>query len=204
MPNANFYLPAIKQTVGQSLKVFELVYNDDLLLTTASQVVQTIVTAYKQHHARVWFCGNGGSAAQAQHLAAELSGRFNFNRPPLFAESFTVNTSYITAVANDYGYDHIFSRLVEGFGQPKDVLMAFSTSGNSPNIIQAVQKANEMGVVTIGFTGHGGGKMAQLCQYLLNVPSNNTPQIQEAHLLLGHIICGLVEEEIFANLKPGT
>jgi D-sedoheptulose 7-phosphate isomerase len=146
---------------------------------------------------KVLFCGNGGSAADAQHLAAELSGRFYTDRPPLFAEALHVNTSYVTAVANDFGYDEVFARMVEAAGRPGDVLAAFSTSGNSPNILKAVAKAKEQGMTVIGFTGATGGKMASLCDILLNVPSTDTPRIQESHILIGHIVCEMVEREMF-------
>ena len=149
---------------------------------------------------RVYFAGNGGSAADAQHLAAEFSGRFYIDRDALYAEALHCNTSYITAVANDYSYDVIYSRLVKGMGNKGDVLIGLSTSGNSKNILLAFEAAKEKGMVTIGFTGATGGKMKDISDYLLNVPSTDTPRIQESHILLGHIICQLVEEEYFGTL----
>jgi D-sedoheptulose 7-phosphate isomerase len=146
---------------------------------------------------KVLWCGNGGSAADSQHLAAELSGRFYYDRPPLFSEALHVNTSYITAVANDYSYDIIYSRLVEAMGKKGDILFGLSTSGNSGNVIKAFEKANEMGIITIGFTGETGGKMKDLCKYLINIPSKDTPRIQECHMLLGHTICEMVEMNLF-------
>lgn len=146
---------------------------------------------------KIWFCGNGGSAADAQHIAAELSGRFYMDRDPLPAEALHVNTSYLTAVANDYGYDVVYSRLLKGVGQNGDVLFAISTSGNSVNILNAIAVAKEKGMTVVGMTGESGGKMKAVCDILLNVPSGDTPRIQESHILLGHIICQLVEEDIF-------
>lgn len=146
---------------------------------------------------KIFFFGNGGSAADAQHIAAELSGRFYTDRPPLFAEALHVNSSYVTAVANDYGYEQVFSRMVQAAGKPGDVLMAFSTSGNSPNILKAIESAKTQGMQVIGFTGATGGKMADECDILLNVPSSDTPRIQEAHILIGHILCQWVEAEMF-------
>ena len=142
-------------------------------------------------------CGNGGSAADSQHLAAELSGRFYYDRPPLFSEALHVNTSYITAVANDYSYDIIYSRLVEAMGKKGDVLIGMSTSGNSENVIKALAKANEIGMITVAFTGETGGKMKGLCNYLVNIPSKDTPRIQECHMLFGHTICEMVEMNLF-------
>lgn len=146
---------------------------------------------------KVLFCGNGGSAADAQHIAAELSGRFYTDRPPLFAEALHVNTSYLTAVANDYGYDLVFARMVEAAGRAGDVLVAISTSGNSPSIVRAAEKARAIGMTTIGLSGQAGGQLRACCDLLLNVPSSDTPRIQEAHILIGHIICQAVEQEMF-------
>ncbi len=143
------------------------------------------------------FCGNGGSAADAQHLAAEFSGRFYSDRDPLPSEALHCNTSYLTAVANDYGYEFVYSRIVKGTGAEGDVLIGLSTSGNSVNITNALQTAKEIGMITAGFTGETGGKMKDLCDYLVNVPSKDTPRIQESHIMIGHIICQLVEEELF-------
>ena len=146
---------------------------------------------------KVQFCGNGGSAADAQHLAAEFSGRFYKNRKALPSDALHCNSSYLTAVANDYSYDVIYARLVEGIGVKGDVLIGLSTSGNSKNIVQAFETAKEKRIITIGFTGAGGGKMKEVSDYLFDVPSNDTPRIQESHILLGHIICQLVEEKVF-------
>lgn len=152
-----------------------------------------------QNGGKVHFCGNGGSAADAQHLAAELSGRFYFDRPPLNAEALHCNTSYLTAVGNDYGYDYIFSRLLRGTAKRGDVLVGISTSGNSKNIVKAYETAKEMGVVIISLTGETGGVMKDFSDILLNVPSTDTPRIQESHIMIGHIICELVETALFGK-----
>ena len=144
-------------------------------------------------------CGNGGSASDAQHIAAELSGRFYSDRPPLYAEALHVNSSYITAVANDYGYESTYARMVEAAGREGDVFVGISTSGNSPNVVKAMKKANEIGMLTVGLTGRDGGKIQEICDIMIRIPSDDTPRIQEAHILVGHIICQLIEEEMFSN-----
>jgi D-sedoheptulose 7-phosphate isomerase len=186
----------IKEIIQTSIDTKQLILNDDALLGKIEAVTNKIANAFRNGN-KVLFCGNGGSAADAQHLAAEFSGRFYTDREPLFAEALHVNTSYLTAVANDYSYDVVYSRLVKGMGRKGDVLIAFSTSGNSSNIINALEQANSIGMTTIGFTGETGGKMKAICEYLINVPSKDTPRIQESHILLGHIICQLVEEQLF-------
>jgi D-sedoheptulose 7-phosphate isomerase len=160
--------------------------------------VEVIVKAF-QDGKRVYFCGNGGSAADAQHLAAEFSGRFYTDRRALPAEALHCNTSYLTAVANDYGYEKIYSRLIDGIGQPGDVLVGLSTSGNSPNIVNAFKTARQKGMITIGFTGAAGGQVKEFSDYLINVPSSDTPRIQESHIMTGHIICQLTEIKLFSN-----
>lgn len=155
-----------------------------------------MVTSLK-NGGRIHFCGNGGSAADAQHLAAELSGRFGYDRPPLNAEALHCNTSYLTAVGNDYGYDIIFARLIQGTAKKGDVLVGISTSGNSQNILNAYETARAMGLKIISLTGATGGKMKDFSDILLNVPSTDTPRIQESHIMLGHILCQLVETEMF-------
>ena len=166
------------------------------LLKTIEAVVTEIVLAFRAGN-RIYFCGNGGSAADAQHLAAEFSGRFYKDRVALPAEALHCNTSYLTAVANDYGYEHVYARLIEGIGQPGDVLLGLSTSGNSINIIEAFQKAKRKGMITVAFTGASGGKMKADSDFLINVPSTDTPRIQESHIMTGHIICELVEDQYF-------
>ena len=186
----------IKSKIEESVKLKTSLLSNTAILNAINNIVEDIVNCYKNNGKVLW-CGNGGSAADAQHLAAELSGRFYYDRPPLFSEALHVNTSYTTAVANDYSYDVIYSRLIEGLAKPGDVLVGLSTSGNSGNIVKAFEKSKELKVVTIGFTGADGGKMKDLSDYLINVPSTDTPRIQESHILLGHIICELVEKNIF-------
>ena len=193
------YEERIKDALKSSIKVKEDILKNEKLIRTIGRISVEIIEAFKRDN-KVLLCGNGGSAADAQHIAAELSGRFYKDRKPLFAEALHVNTSYLTAVANDYSYDEVYSRLVEAKGRERDILIAISTSGNSPNIINAVEKANEIGMITIAFTGKTGGKLADtLLGYLVNVPSTDTPRIQEAHIAIGHIICELVEEGLFGS-----
>jgi len=186
----------IKSIIQASINVKQQALQDDELINTINKCVTVIVNAFKNGN-KVLFCGNGGSAADAQHLAAEFSGRFYTDRDALPAEALHVNTSYITAVANDYSYDVIYSRMIKGIGKPGDVLVGLSTSGNSINIIKAFEMAKTKGMATIGFTGETGGKLKDVSDYLINVASTDTPRIQETHILLGHIICELVEAQIF-------
>ena len=186
----------IKQIITASISVKQQILEDEAMLKKLEESVDLIVKALKNGN-RLWFCGNGGSAADAQHLAAEFSGRFYTDRDALPAEALHCNTSYLTAVANDYSYDVVYSRLVKGITQRGDVLLGLSTSGNSANIVKAFETAREKGVVTIGFTGEGGGKMKELSDILFNVPSKDTPRIQESHILLGHIICQFSESNYF-------
>jgi D-sedoheptulose 7-phosphate isomerase len=190
----------IKDIIQASISVKQEVLTNAAMHRTVSDCVEVIVAAFKNGN-KVLFCGNGGSAADAQHLAAEFSGRFYIDREALPAEALHVNTSYITAVANDYSYDVVYSRMVKGIGRKGDVLVGLSTSGNSINIIKAFETAREKGMTTIGFTGATGGKMKELSDLLINVPSTDTPRIQESHILLGHIICQLVEEQYFGIKK---
>lgn len=186
----------IASLIEASISVKQNILSDKALLETIDAVVEVITNAFKAGN-KVLFCGNGGSAADAQHLAAEFSGRFYKNRKALPAEALHCNTSYLTAVANDYSYDVIYARLIDGIGVKGDVLLGFSTSGNSVNIIKAFEVARTMGIMTIGLTGASGGEMKLLSDFLLNVPSTTTPRIQESHILMGHIICELVEEKVF-------
>ena len=186
----------ITKIISESIDVKQQILQDKEMVKEIENIVEAIIHAFKGGH-RIYFCGNGGSAADAQHLAAEFSGRFYKNRIALPAEALHTNTSYLTAVANDYGYDQVYSRLVEGITAKGDVLVGLSTSGNSPNIVEAFKVAREKGVITIAFTGESGGAMKSMSDYLVNVPSKNTPRIQESHIMVGHIICELVEEMIF-------
>jgi D-sedoheptulose 7-phosphate isomerase len=186
----------IKKIVQASISVKQDVLQNEELLKTGQNCIAVSVHAFRNGN-KVLFCGNGGSAADAQHLAAEFSGRFYTDRDALPAEALHCNTSYLTAVANDYSYDVIYSRLIKGIGNKGDVLIGLSTSGNSKNIYNAFEVAKEKGITTIAFTGLTGGTMKSLSDYLINVPSTDTPRIQESHIMLGHIICQLVEAEYF-------
>jgi D-sedoheptulose 7-phosphate isomerase len=186
----------IENLIQASIDVKHKLLSDPFLLTTIENIVDEIIESLN-NGGKILFCGNGGSAADAQHIAAELSGRFYTDRKPLYAEALHVNSSYITAVANDYSYDVVYSRMIEGCGRKGDVLVGISTSGNSKNVIEALKKANEKEMITVSMTGETGGKMKELSKYILNVPSTDTPRIQESHILLGHIICQLVEEKMF-------
>ena len=185
-----------KEAIQQSIAVKEQILKDDALLLKIENVAGLCVASLKEG-GKILFCGNGGSAADAQHLAAELSGRFYYDRPPLDAEALHVNTSYLTAVANDYSYDEIFARLVKGKGKKGDVLIGLSTSGNSENILRAFKEASSLGLQTIAFTGETGGKLKEIADHLINIPSKDTPRIQEAHIMIGHILCELIEAEIY-------
>jgi D-sedoheptulose 7-phosphate isomerase len=182
----------LKASVG----VKEKLLADENLVQTIKIITEKIIAAFNNGN-KVLFCGNGGSAADAQHLAAEFSGRFYTDRNPLPSEALHCNTSYLTAVANDYGYEFVYSRLLKGMGREGDIIVGLSTSGNSGNILKAFEQARTMGITTIAFTGEGGGKMKDLSDILMNVPSNDTPRIQECHITVGHIICQLVEEQLF-------
>jgi D-sedoheptulose 7-phosphate isomerase len=182
--------------INESIAVKQQLLKNDLLLETLAKVIDEGVRCFK-NDGKILFCGNGGSAADAQHLAAEFTGRFYKDRKPLYAEALHVNTSFLTAVGNDYSYDEVFSRLVEAKGRKGDLLIGLSTSGNSKNVIRALEKGRDLGIITVGFTGETGGGMKEFCQYLLAVPSTDTPRIQESHILLGHIFCEAVEKELF-------
>jgi len=188
----------IKKIIKASIDTKQSVLQNEGLLKTIDTSVDVIVNAFRNGK-RVYFCGNGGSAADAQHLAAEFSGRFYTDRKALPAEALHCNTSYLTAVGNDYGFEEIYSRLIDGIGEQDDVLVGLSTSGNSPNILKAFKTAKKKEMITIGFTGKSGGEMRQLCDHLINIPSTDTPRIQESHIMVGHIICQLVEETYFAK-----
>ncbi len=188
----------IKSIIEASIQTKQQVLEDENLVRTIAEVAAVIVSAFRNGK-RVYFCGNGGSAADAQHLAAEFSGRFYTDRKALPAEALHCNTSYLTAVGNDYGFEHVYSRMIEGIGQPGDVLVGLSTSGHSPNVVRAFAAAREKGMTTVGFTGLTGGTLKAESQFLINIPSTDTPRIQESHILIGHIICQLVEEQYFAT-----
>jgi len=186
----------IHQLIQASIDTKQQVLQNEELLKTVNEVTLVIISAFRNGNT-VYFCGNGGSAADAQHLAAEFSGRFYKDRNALPAEALHCNTSYLTAVANDYSFDLIYARLIQGLGKSGDILIGLSTSGNSKNIVQAFETAKKKQMITIGFTGDSGGIMKSYSDYLINIPSKDTPRIQESHMLLGHIICQLVEDEYF-------
>jgi len=188
---------SIINLINESVRTFTNISKDQHQVVLIENITNTILNAFNSDN-KLLLCGNGGSAADAQHIAAELSGRFEIDRKPLNAEALHVNSSFVTAVANDYGYEEIYSRMVEAIGKNGDILLALSTSGNSKNIIRAIEKANSLGLITIGFSGNDGGAMQNLCKYNLIIPSDNTARIQEAHILVGHIICKLIEQKMFS------
>jgi len=185
----------IVKSIKDSIKTKETLLNNGLV-DKIEQAASILVQMY-QNKRKLLLCGNGGSAADAQHIAAELIGRFEKERRSLPALSLTANTSNLTSIANDYQFEEIFARQVEGHSQEGDVLLALSTSGNSKNILKAVQMAKKLGVTTIGLTGASGGELKSNVDLLLNVPSDHTPRIQESHILIGHILCDLLERELF-------
>ena len=188
----------IKETFQQAIMLKLQIIDNEQLINEIANITKELVFLLKNDK-KVLFCGNGGSAADAQHLATELSGRFFIDRPALFAEALHVNTSFLTAVGNDYDFSTIYERAIEAKGKKGDALIALSTSGNSENVIKAINMAKEKNMLTIGLTGKNGGKMIGLCDYLVQIPSSITPRIQEAHILVGHIICELVEQELFGK-----
>ena len=188
----------IKSSIKSSVENHTRVLNDANLQINIERIVTNSIEAFKNDK-KMLFCGNGGSASDAQHIASELSGRFYKDRSPLCAEALHVNSSYMTAVANDYGYEETYARMVEASGRKGDILVGISTSGNSPNVVKAMQNAKEIGMITVGFTGSKGGKMKEICDIMIQVSSDETPRIQEVHILVGHIICQLIEEEMFPN-----
>ena len=188
----------IRSIIQASIATKQIILEDENLINGIKEAADRITLALKNGN-KLLFCGNGGSAADAQHLAAEFSGRFYKDRKALPAEALHVNTSYLTAVANDYSFDVVYSRLIEGIGTTGDVLVALSTSGNSKNILNALETGNKINMVTIGLTGGSGGLMNNICHIILKVPSDDTPRIQESHIMIGHIICQLVEENYFST-----
>lgn len=192
------YKHLIESRISESIAVKQSVLLDETLLSGVEKSVEMILSAFS-NSGKLLLCGNGGSAADAIHLAAEFSGRYYLDRKALNAEALNVNVAAITAVSNDYGFDWLFARMLESKAVEGDVLWVFSTSGNSPNVVNAAIKAREMKVKTIAFTGQDGGKLSNLCDEIIRVPSSDTPRIQEAHIMLGHIICELVENQLFGK-----
>ncbi len=196
----------IVKEIQETRAVIDAVLADAELLANVERVADICERALKNGN-KILFCGNGGSAADSQHLAAELVSRLNFNRPGLAAIALTVDTSALTAIGNDYGFETVFSRQIEAVGQKGDVLIAISTSGNSPNVLKAIEAARAKGIAIIGKTGKTGGKMASLCDIILKMPSTETPKVQECHIMLGHIYCALIEQSLFGaefNNKSAT
>ncbi len=186
----------IRKAIEASVDVKRNILAQSDLLERVEEVAGKMAAVF-QRGGKVLLCGNGGSAADAQHIAAELSGRFYKDRRPLYAEALHVNTSYITAVANDYSFDDIYSRMVEAAGRSGDMLIGLSTSGNSENVLRALEVAKSTGMETVALTGSGGGRMHGMVDILINIPADDTPRIQEAHILIGHILCQWVEEKLF-------
>jgi len=186
----------VKKSIADSINSKQQILSDEKMIALIVKLSDLIMECFKRK-GKVLFCGNGGSAADAQHLAAEFTGRYYYDRPPLNAEALHVNTSYLTAVANDYSFDEVYARMVSGVGNKGDILIGLSTSGNSKNVVNALMRAKEIGMTTIGFIGNKGGAMKQHCDFVLEVPSGDTPRIQECHMLIGHAICELVEAGLF-------
>ncbi|UPT88642.1 D-sedoheptulose 7-phosphate isomerase [Bradyrhizobium barranii subsp. apii] len=188
----------IRATIAETARLLADMAADEKLCVTAAQVAAAAVAALRAGR-KVMICGNGGSAADAQHWAGELVSRFNYDRPALAAIALTTDASIITACGNDYGYDYVFARQVEALGVAGDVLFALSTSGNSRNVVAALEVARNQGITTVAFTGRSGGKAAALCDFAIRIPHESTPRIQEGHEVLGHSICALIEAAIFPN-----
>ena len=191
---------SVKNTIQQSIAVKTQFLNDESSIAKIEIIAQKMIESFKAG-GKTMFAGNGGSAADAQHLAAELVNRFRIDRLGLPALAFSTDTSVITSIGNDYGYDFLFSRQLAAFGKEGDVFVGISTSGNSENIVKALQYCKEKHIFSVGLTGGNGRKMAQLCDECIIVPSSETARIQEVHILVGHILCGLVEDAIFRNNK---
>lgn len=186
----------ISDILNDSFNNLQKVINDKGLILEIETITTKIIKAFKDGN-KLLLCGNGGSASDAQHIAAELSGRFIKERKPLYAEALHVNSSYMTAVSNDYGFESTYSRMLEAIGKKGDVLIALSTSGNSENVVNAVKMANSLEMLSVGMSGTTGGKIKELCQHNIIIPSSNTARIQEAHIIVGHIFCQIIEEKLF-------
>ncbi len=191
---------SVQDQILEAVRTLEAIASDSALLTVVDAVAAACVQSLRGGN-KILFAGNGGSAADAQHLAGELVSRFAYDRPGLPAFALTTDTSVLTAIGNDYGYDRLFARQVEAVGTRGDVLFAISTSGRSPNVLGALAVARERGLVTVGMTGRSGGAMHGCCDHLLCVPSDSTPRIQEGHIALGHAICQIIESRIFPRTR---
>lgn len=190
----------IQEKIKEAQKLQLEVLQNKELLDKVAEIASLLIESFKAEN-QLFLCGNGGSASDAMHLAAEFSGRYYLDRKPLNAQALNVNAAELTAVSNDFGYEKVFARILESRAKKNDILWVFSTSGNSPNIVQVLEKAKSLKIKTIAFTGITGGKIMHLADYVVNVPSTDTPRIQEIHILLGHIICEIVEKEIFGKVK---
>ncbi|WP_322923931.1 D-sedoheptulose 7-phosphate isomerase [Paenibacillus campi] len=188
----------IKQQINDSFAVKQQIFKDEQLVNLIEEVSAKTIAAYQGGY-KTLFAGNGGSAADAQHLAGEFVSRFYFDRPGLASLALTTDTSILTAIGNDYGYEQLFARQIQANGVKGDIFFGISTSGNSPNIVRALEVARAQGITTVGLTGSKIGEMDALCDYCIKVPSAETPRIQEAHILIGHIVCAIVEEAIFGK-----
>lgn len=190
----------IQEKIKEAQKLQLEVLQNKELLDKVAEIASLLIESFKTEN-QLFLCGNGGSASDAMHLATEFSGRYYLDRKPLNAQALNVNAAELTAVSNDFGYEKVFARILESRAKKNDILWVFSTSGNSPNIVQVLEKAKSLKIKTIAFTGITGGKIMHLADYVVNVPSTDTPRIQEIHILLGHIICEIVEKEIFGKVK---
>jgi D-sedoheptulose 7-phosphate isomerase len=188
----------MESIISESIRAKEAVLADGHLLEVIKDVVEACIGTF-QDKGKILFCGNGGSAADAQHIAGELSGRFFIDREPLFAEALHVNTSFLTAMANDYSFEEAYARMVRAAGRSGDILFALSTSGNSENVLRAAADARKIGMKVVAMTGSDGGELKNHCDFFINIPSTITPRIQECHIMVGHIICELVEEKLFGK-----
>lgn len=195
LKNLNLY---IDRQINESIEVKKKLLENIEIMKLIKKVSLKCVEVYKNGN-KTLIAGNGGSAADAQHIAGEFVSRFYFDRPGLASIALTTDTSIITAIGNDYGYEKLFSRQVQANGVKGDIFIGISTSGNSANVIEALKECKEKGIITVGLTGEKGGKMSEMCDYCIRVPSNETPRVQEAHILIGHIICAVVEEAIFGK-----
>lgn len=193
----------IYSQILNSIKTAEKIAGSQEILSAITEAANALILAFR-NHGKVMLAGNGGSAADSQHIAAEFVNRFYFDRDGLPAIALTTDTSVLTAIGNDYGFDRLFARQVNALGNKGDILIAYSTSGNSVNIIEALKECRLKGIKSIGFTGSAGGKMKDLCDILIKVPSEETPRIQEMHILIGHIICSIAEEALFRNPESGN
>lgn len=191
----------VARALDASLESLAAMHADAAYRSTLGRVGEAMVEAMRRGNTLL-FAGNGGSAADSQHIAGEFVSRFQFDRPGLPAVALTVDTSILTAIGNDYGYERVFSRQIEAIGRPGDIFMAISTSGNSPNIVAGVEAAKKKNIMVVGLTGHGGGKMKAMCDECLCVPSDVTPRVQEGHLATYHLLCQFVEEMMFPEYKP--